>query len=216
MCTGQQFLDVLNAAADAPAVCDVVEQLDDFVVFEVDSSGGAAKNEVVVRFSAASFDARGTMISVSSQHWRLPRARRVHRRASAKHGVSMRDLQAHGFPALEQLDVVDALLHDFHRRRVKVVSHDAKFTTRLLEQTAVAHMANWKLPHLIFCLKTASRLILNIRGMSSRTPRPPTATELYRYLHKRRPPAELVENVPVSSMKLTALNFVAARARGWV
>ena len=198
----------MSSAAYAPAVHEPLSKAGEFVVFEVDSSGGLAKNEVVVRFSAALFE-RGTMTSVSSTLWRLPPARRIHRRATAKHGISTRDVENNGYAALDQLDIVDALLHDFKRRNVAVVSHDAKLTTRLLQQTAAAHMADWKLPCRIVCLKTASRPILNIRGKSPRAPRPPTPAELYRYLHKRLPPG-------VSSLKIAAANFAAARARGWV
>lgn len=181
------------------------------VVFEIESSGG--KNEVVVRFSAASFNSVGVIVSQSTQLWQLPDGKKVTRRAFAKHKIATQHTK-HGLNALDQLDLVDALLKNFKERGLQVVAHDGKRVTRLLEQTAVAHMADWTLPYPITCLKTISTRILNLKGKASHAPRPPTATELFRYLHKQ--PCKLSETEPSESMNLTALNFLAAQKRGWI
>ena len=69
----------------------------------------------------------------------------------------------------------------------------------------------------LFCTMKRSRKILNLPAKANpKLTKPPSNTELYRHLYKRRP-GDAVGPLhdAINDCKLTALCFAAAQKRGW-
>ena len=87
-----------------------------------------------------------------------------------------------------------------------------------LERIGLVADAEWTLSASdLFCTMKRSRKILNLPAKAnSKLTKPPSNTELYRHLYKRRP-GDAVGPLhdAINDCKLTALCFAAAQKRGW-
>lgn len=203
------------AAAPAPA------DRGSFVVLDTETTGFGCK-DVVLQFAFGIFDVDGRMLSSYNRIWNLPPRVTISKRAFKVHKISYRRLRREGLEAADQMRAVRSVLAQLQQRGMPIVAHNAVFDARLLRQTAIAHGlvgdGEWPLRASdLFCTMKRSRKILNLPAKANpKLTKPPSNTELYRHLYKRRP-GDAVGPLhdAINDCKLTALCFAAAQKRGW-
>lgn len=202
---------------EAPAPAD----RGSFVVLDTETTGFGC-NDVVLQFAFGIFDVDGRMLSSYNRIWSLPPRVTISKRAFKVHKISYRRLRREGLEAADQMRAVRSVLAQLQQRGLPIVAHNATFDARLLRQTAVAHGlvgdGEWTLGASdLFCTMKRSRKILNLPAKANpKLTKPPSNTELYRHLYKRRP-GDAVGPLhdAINDCKLTALCFAAAQKRGW-
>ena len=191
-----------------------------FVVLDTETTGFGI-SDVVVQMAFAVFDADGRMLSSYNRIWRLPPRVTISRRAFKVHKISYGRVRREGLETAQQMRAVQSVLAQLQERGLPIVAHNAVFDARLLQQTAAAHGLRgfeWTLVASdLFCTMKRSRKILNLPAKANpRHTKPPSNTELYRHLYKRRP-GDAVGPLhdAINDCKLTALCFAAGQKRGW-
>ena len=203
--------------AEAPAPADRAS----FVVLDTETTGFGCK-DVVLQMAFGIFDVDGRLLSSYNRIWSLPPRVTISKRAFKVHKISYRRLRREGLEAAPQMRAVRSVLAQLQERGLPIVAHNASFDARLLRQTAVAHGlvgdGEWPLgAGDLFCTMKRSRKILNLPAKANpKLTKPPSNTELYRHLYKRRP-GDAVGPLhdAINDCKLTALCFAAAQKRGW-
>ena len=210
-----------TATPPPPAAAPTPADRGSFVVLDTETTGFGCK-DVVLQFAFGIFDVDGRMLSSYNRIWSLPPRVTISKRAFKVHKISYRRLRREGLAAADQMRAVRSVLAQLQQRGLPIVAHNASFDARLLRQTATAHGlvadAEWTLSASdLFCTMKRSRKILNLPAKANpKLTKPPSNTELYRHLYKRRP-GDAVGPLhdAINDCKLTALCFAAGQKRGW-
>jgi len=179
----------------------------------------ATATGTVIQACLKCYDENGKGVMGYDRLWGIDEGTKISLKAYKEHKIDYKTLRAWGLPAKAELATLAGMLRRLVERDVRIVSHDAKTTLRLLAQTAVQQglPERWCEPFPIRCLGTKARR--NMNSTDSANPNvlsTPTEHELYRHLCKRA----WVENgndLPglARACGVTAQNYVAGQRRGW-
>ena len=185
-----------------------------FAVFDTETTG-LSRNDVVLQFALALFDESGKMLQSYNRLWTLPENVQISRSAYNVHKIGYRRLREDGMAAAPQLRVVQKQLARLLERKVPIVAHNASFDVRLLKQTADKHEVEWDfaIEH-TFCTMKNSKPYTNIFSIKTGKPKSPSNTELYEFLHSRKPEFGQLHDA-LTDVKVTAASYAAGRSRRW-
>ena len=180
----------------------------------------ATATGTVIQACLKCYDENGKSVVLGYDRlWGIDEGTKISLKAYKEHKIDYKTLRAWGLPAKAELATLAGMLRRLVERDVRIVSHDAKTTLRLLAQTAVQQglPERWIEPFPIRCLGTKARR--NMNSTDSANPKvlaTPTEHELYRHLC-RRAWVDSGNDLPglARTCGVTAQNYVEGQKRGW-
>ena len=180
----------------------------------------ATATGTVIQACLKCYDENGKSVVLGYDRlWGIDEGTKISLKAYKEHKIDYKTLRAWGLPAKAELATLAGMLRRLVERDVRIVSHDAKTTLRLLAQTAVQQglPERWIEPFPIRCLGTKARR--NMNSTDSANPKvlaTPTEHELYRHLCKRAW-VDSGNDLPglARTCGVTAQNYVEGQKRGW-
>eukprot|EP00966_Prymnesium_polylepis_P049219 1139035-Prymnesium_polylepis.1 len=170
-------------------------------------------NGCVLELGAVLANDAGTELASYDRLWQLPRGERVSSFAYRAHGISTRQVQREGVPALPELKALQALLAACERESIKIVFHNKVFDVARLKHSAKVHGLSGDLSlDSAFCTMQAARPKCDLRDARGAT-KAPRNEELYRFLFGQAPQARL--HRAVADARVTLASFIEGRKREW-
>ena len=185
-----------------------------FVVFDTETTGTSG-HDLVVQLAYEIYDSDGQPLKTYNQLVRLPRGRKIPKKATEIHRITTQDTIDRGLYAGDVVQDFIEVITNARKARIKVVAHNASFDKRLMLQSGrISGVAQQALDQLaaypFFCTMVSSTPYFRRPDGRNRRPR---NSELYEHLKGSPPDANLHD--AIEDVRVTAQSYLMGRRRGW-